>query len=295
LVGFHIKDYVFNKEVFKGRIVELKEQKWFMPKFIEFQYGRLRNNNSTHISVLKILEDNNLLNYAKGDGRLLLKDDKVDEKLRQEVFKECNGLCVYCGNVLSDEFEIDHITPTIKGGETKKNNLVSCCPECNRFKSDYSLEEFINRRGLSGDLINQRLKVFKKGLFSPYVGAKDKDMDKDKVKDKDNTTEVGGLLLKNRFLVDLKSTYKMLNVDSEILACISWHKNKGSKVKSWDRAISNWLKIAYEKTGVVGFEKAESKLKPVDKNCKICDGIGFVWNQAKSANDICHCRIKEGK
>lgn len=147
LVGFHIKDYVFNKEVFKGRIVELKEQKWFMPKFIEFQYGRLRNNNSTHISVLKILEDNNLLNYAKGDGRLLLKDDKVDEKLRQEVFKECNGLCVYCGNVLSDEFEIDHITPTIKGGETKKSNLVSCCSECNRFKSDYSLEEFINRRG----------------------------------------------------------------------------------------------------------------------------------------------------
>ena len=192
LVKFHIKDFVFKKEVFNGRILELKEQKWFIPKFIVFQYGELNPENRAHLSVIHIL---------------------------------------------------------------KKEGAY-------------------------------------KGLKCPSEGDKDKDMDKDNIKDKDNTTEVGGLLLKNRFLVDLKSTYKMLNVDSEILACISWHKNKGTKVKSWDRAITNWLKISYEKTGVVGFEKAESKLKPKDPNCTFCKGIGFIYNQSKSANEICQCRLK---
>ena len=75
-----------------------------------------------------------------------------------------------------------------------------------------------------------------------------------KGKEIEKTIEIGGLILKDRFLNNLKTIYGVLNVESEILACITWYKNKGREIKSWDRAIANWLKIAYENKGVVGGE-----------------------------------------
>ena len=179
------------KGILDGRIREISPEKWFIPKFIDFQYGELNDESRVHKSVYSILK-------------------------KEGVFKGCSH---------------------------------------------------------------------------PMDRLKDKDKDKDK----DNTTDIGGLLLKNRFLSDLRLTYKMLNVDSEILACISWHKNKGTKVKNWDRSITNWLKIAYEKTGVVGFEKPESKLKDKDPNCKLCNGTGFVYNQSISKDEFCSCRIKSAE
>ena len=65
------------------------------------------------------------------------------------------------------------------------------------------------------------------------------------------TQKIGGLIFKDSFLASLRTTYSMLNVDSEILACITWYKNKNTKIRSWDRAISNWFKMAYERVGVV--------------------------------------------
>lgn len=37
---------------FKGRVVELKPGRWFIPKFIEFQYGNLNPDNRVHKSIL---------------------------------------------------------------------------------------------------------------------------------------------------------------------------------------------------------------------------------------------------
>jgi hypothetical protein len=36
-----------------------------------------------------------------------------------------------------------------------------------------------------------------------------------------------------------------------------------------------------------------SRLKLADPNCKICKGTGFVFNDSKSANDMCSCKIKK--
>lgn len=36
----------------------------------------------------------------------------------------------------------DHVTPKSKGG-TNKGNLVHCCKECNQFKNDLSIEEWL--------------------------------------------------------------------------------------------------------------------------------------------------------
>ena len=175
------------RESLKDHIIEIRGgNKWFIPDFIKFQYGRLRNNNSAHISVLRILEEYDLLEYANGDNRPLLPSDKVSKKMRIDLFDESNGTCAYCDKTLeTDGFEIDHIKPTIAGGNSKKENLILCCSECNSFKSDFELSEFIKRRKLNEEFIISKLKALKKGLFSPYLGAKDKDMDKDKDKAKD--------------------------------------------------------------------------------------------------------------
>lgn len=43
-------------EAFRGRVQALSEEKWFIPKFIEFQYGTLKRENRAHQSVISILE-----------------------------------------------------------------------------------------------------------------------------------------------------------------------------------------------------------------------------------------------
>jgi hypothetical protein len=130
-----------------------------------------------------------------------------------------------------------------------------------------------------------------KGVLSPI--GKDKDNGNGNGKDRmEPTTEISGIIFKNKFLSNLKTTYPMLNVDSEILACITWHKNKGREVKSWDRAIGNWLKIAYEKMGVSGFVKPKEYLPP-DPNCKACSGTGKVLN-GEGKVLFCKC-VKEKK
>ena len=48
-------------EAFKDKIVEIEDDKWFIVKFIKFQYGDdLNPNNRVHKSVIKILEDNKI-------------------------------------------------------------------------------------------------------------------------------------------------------------------------------------------------------------------------------------------
>lgn len=56
LVEFHIKGYQYDPLAFQGRILELNAQKWFIPKFVTFQYGELNASNRAHASVISVLE-----------------------------------------------------------------------------------------------------------------------------------------------------------------------------------------------------------------------------------------------
>jgi hypothetical protein len=94
------------KTVFSERIIEI-EGKWFIPKFIEFQYGELNENSIPHKSVINKLKkynliDNNmnlLIPLAKGLQTLKDKDkeqdkdkDKVKEKAKEQrpiLFRDC--------------------------------------------------------------------------------------------------------------------------------------------------------------------------------------------------------------
>ena len=57
LVDFYINGFKFDHTKFEGRISYISETKWFICKFIDFQYkGELNPENRTHKSVLNILQ-----------------------------------------------------------------------------------------------------------------------------------------------------------------------------------------------------------------------------------------------
>lgn len=65
LVGFHIPGYAHDHSAFENRILEISEDKWFIPKFIFRQYGKLNRNNSAHKGALKMLETEGLYEFIK--------------------------------------------------------------------------------------------------------------------------------------------------------------------------------------------------------------------------------------
>ncbi len=100
LVDFNLFDNYETSEilsVFNKRILVLENGKWFIKKFIEYQYGDLQNNNRVHISVSKMLEKEGVF---KDYTRPLLgakdKDkDKDKDKYKDNVLlfeKEFNTL-----------------------------------------------------------------------------------------------------------------------------------------------------------------------------------------------------------
>jgi len=78
---------------FKGRIVEFDNStKWFIPDFLLFQYGELKDSNNTHKSVLKQLKKYNLEKFivvvSAPHGGALDKDKDIDKDLSKEAVIE---------------------------------------------------------------------------------------------------------------------------------------------------------------------------------------------------------------
>lgn len=53
---------------------------------------------------------------------------------RRAVFARDGWSCQYCGRTGS--LTMDHVVPRSKGGDTSWENVVTCCPTCNRRKGD---------------------------------------------------------------------------------------------------------------------------------------------------------------
>jgi hypothetical protein len=87
------------RELFKNRIHYINNEKWFIPKFIEFQYGILKEESRPHQSVLNTLRNEGLydiykefpiknMELVKGIDTLKDKEkekDKVQEKDKDKV------------------------------------------------------------------------------------------------------------------------------------------------------------------------------------------------------------------
>lgn len=63
--------------------------------------------------------------------------DKARELRRSQWWKNelGRGKCHYCGRcVPPKELTMDHIVPIIRGGMSRKGNVVPCCKDCNSKK-----------------------------------------------------------------------------------------------------------------------------------------------------------------
>ena len=66
----------------------------------------------------------------------------LSPKTRFEVFKRDKFICQYCGSTLpGSTLEVDHIKPVSKGGTNELLNLVTSCWDCNRGKTDKTLDD----------------------------------------------------------------------------------------------------------------------------------------------------------
>lgn len=50
--------------------------------------------------------------------------------------------CLYCGEVMPNRLEVDHIVPRSRGGSNTPSNLVAACHDCNQEKGNMTAEEF---------------------------------------------------------------------------------------------------------------------------------------------------------
>lgn len=81
-------------EVFGDKITILGSgSKWFLPDFITFQYGPLKENNRVHVSVISVLKKENLLNEDLSIKALIsplqgAKDKEKDKEQDKEMEKE---------------------------------------------------------------------------------------------------------------------------------------------------------------------------------------------------------------
>lgn len=66
----------------------------------------------------------------------------ISKKERTLVAAKTKGRCGYCGIILPERWHIDHIIPFVYRGNDDFENMVAACPQCNNFKSSFSLEEF---------------------------------------------------------------------------------------------------------------------------------------------------------
>jgi len=69
--------------VFKGRIQTLNHEKWFIPKFIYYQYGVLTENNRVHNSIIQILKKEGV--YKLLERTVQGRKDKDKDKDKEEL------------------------------------------------------------------------------------------------------------------------------------------------------------------------------------------------------------------
>ena len=85
-IGMPVKQSDVDKYL-KNHIEIIKEDKWFLRKFVDFQYGQLRDTNNAHISVIKILNKYGI-NLAANEELTSSCSADQDKEQEQNMVKE---------------------------------------------------------------------------------------------------------------------------------------------------------------------------------------------------------------
>tara|TARA_R100000008_G_C3583533_1_gene170371 strand:+ start:556 stop:1233 length:678 start_codon:yes stop_codon:yes gene_type:complete len=77
-IGYHIGEYEELPEQIKLKMIPIDDDQYFIPSFVDYQYGELKENSKPHLSVIKRLEEKGLHNYI--NRVIITPKDKDKEK-----------------------------------------------------------------------------------------------------------------------------------------------------------------------------------------------------------------------
>ena len=76
--------------------------------------------------------------FIPADDEHIAREKRKAFELRQSQWWKnelAKGKCYYCGRRFHpSQLTMDHIVPIVRGGFTRKQNVVTCCKECNSQK-----------------------------------------------------------------------------------------------------------------------------------------------------------------
>lgn len=80
-------------------------------------------------------------------------DFMENEAAKEAIHARDQGFCFYCLRRLEEEEKtVDHVVPQAQGGGNSYRNLVSCCADCNCYKSGTRAADFLRRLYREGRL-----------------------------------------------------------------------------------------------------------------------------------------------
>jgi len=107
--------------------------KWFIPDFIEYQYGELNQNSNVHKSVLNLLNKYNLEGYLKGSQRVestlkdkdtdivIVKDKAKAKRFTKPTIEDIKEYCIERNNFVDAEKFFDYYSSN--GWKVGKNPM----------------------------------------------------------------------------------------------------------------------------------------------------------------------------
>lgn len=133
-IGMPIDEAEILKEL-KDHIEVIKPKKWYIHKFVKFQYGELNPNVRAHASVIKILNENNL-NVNKGLDKALKQSQTVKDK---DKYKDKD---LVKDNKVKDNKEIDMQIKKMLDNGDEFLGIIDCEP--NKKALGYRYVKFCN-------------------------------------------------------------------------------------------------------------------------------------------------------
>ena len=107
--------------------------KWFIPDFIEYQYGELNQNSNVHKSVINLLNKYNLEGYVKGSQRVestlkdkdtdivIVKDKSKAKRFTKPTIEDIKEYCIERNNFVDAEKFFDYYSSN--GWKVGKNPM----------------------------------------------------------------------------------------------------------------------------------------------------------------------------
>lgn len=114
-----------------------------------YQKGWYSNNKEKNLARTKRwLERNPLkrkdINRQK-DVKRRATDGKIPDNIHERLFAEQMGICRCCGDMLGDNYHLDHIMPIALGGTNDESNLQLLRAECNIKKAAMHPDEWYEK------------------------------------------------------------------------------------------------------------------------------------------------------